>query len=339
MNITFLHPWFFLLLIPIAMLGVWMACRRRPAVKISTVIPLRKSSGRKIRLTLIESGILLTLVILCFALARPRRPEGMQMIRAQGVDIILAIDMSSSIACYDRPEGMSEEKFVRAINDSQVQNRLESAKNEIRSFIKARPNDRIGLIGFADLAYTFVPPTLDHTLLLERLQTLSPGELGDATGIASPIGSGAQHLKNSSSPRRVLVLFTDGANTAENRLTPQAAAEAAKELNVIIHTVGIGSDRSYIIAPPFNRLSRVQSMPDIKLLQELAKISGGNYYAAADAEGMKRVMEEINSLEKTDHSDPQPAAYQEFAPILAAIAAGSMLLVIILSAALKQRLP
>lgn len=339
MNIAFLHPWFFLLLIPIILLGVWMAYRRRPGIKIATVIPLKKSSGRKFRLTLIESGILLTLLILTAALARPRRPEGTQVIRAQGVDIILALDMSTSMACYDRPEGMSEEKFVRAINDSEVQNRLESAKNEIRNFINARPNDRIGLIGFADLAYSFVPPTLDHELLLQRLQTLAPGELGDATGIASPIGSGAQHLKNSPSPRRVLVLFTDGANTAENRLTPQAAAQAAKDLNVIIHTVGIGSERSYAITPPFNRLSRVQSMPDIKLLQELAKISGGNYYAAADADGMKQVMQEINSLEKTDHSDPQPAAYREFAPILAAIAAGIMFLCMILSALLKQRLP
>ncbi len=337
--ITFAYPWLFLLLIPVFLLGWLMACRKRPSVKISTVIPLQKSSGKKKRLTIIEIALLTALILTVAALARPRKPEGSQMVRAQGVDIILALDMSGSMECFDRPAGMSEEKFIRQINDSQTLNRLETAKKEIRSFIEARPNDRIGLIGFADLAYSFVPPTLDHALLLERLKTLQAGELGDATGIASPIGSAAGHLKKSESPRRVLVLFTDGANTAENRVTPQAAAEAAKEFNVIIHTVGIGSENSYAITPPFNRLTRVQSMPDIKLLQELAAISGGNYYAAADAAGMKRVMEEINTLEKTDHSDPQPAAYKEYAPLLSLGAVAVIIAALLISTVMKQHLP
>ena len=168
---------------------------------------------------------------------------------------------------------------------------------------------------------------------------MQPGELGDATGIASPIGSAAGHLKKSKSPRRVLVLFTDGANTAQNRVTPQAAAEAAKEFNVVIHTVGIGSENSYAITAPFNQLAAVQSMPDIKLLKEISAITGGNYYAAADADGMKHVMSEINALEKTDHSTPVPAAYKEYAPMIALIAAGIVLLGIVISAVLRQRLP
>ena len=130
---------------------------------------------------------------------------------------------------------MSENKFVEQLQSGKITNRLESAKNAIREFISRRPNDRIGLIGFADLAYSFVPPTLDHALLLERLQALKPGELGNATGIASPIGNAVKRLKNSDSPRRVMVLFTDGENTADNQLTPQAAAETSRDLNVIIH--------------------------------------------------------------------------------------------------------
>lgn len=338
MNIAFLHPWFFLLLIPIILLGVWMAYRRRPGIKIATVIPLKKSSGRKFRLTLIESGILLTLLILTAALARPRRPEGTQVIRAQGVDIILALDMSTSMACYDRPEGMSEEKFVRAINDSEVQNRLESAKNEIRNFINARPNDRIGLIGFADLAYSFVPPTPDHRLLLERLKELSPGMLGSATGIASPIGSAASRLKNSPSPRPVIVLFTDGANTAENRLSPQEAAAAAKEFNIILHTVGIGSAQCYGV-DQFGRPGRAESDLDEKLLRELADISGGRYYPAADPAALATVMDEINALEKTDHETPVIELYRELTPYFCSGAAAVLLLGLIVSAAGKIRLP
>lgn len=337
--ITFANLWLLLLLIPVALLGILMACRKRPSVKISTVIPLKKSSGRKKRLTVMEAALLIALALTVIALARPRAPEGTRKHRAQGVDIILAIDMSGSMQCFDRPAGMSEEKFVNEINSSKTLNRLETAKREIRSFIEARPNDRIGLIGFADLAYSFVPPTLDHALLLERLKTLQTGELGDATGIASPIGSAAGHLKKSKSPRRVLVLFTDGANTAQNRVAPQAAAEAAKEFNVVIHTVGIGAENSYAITAPFNQLARVQSMPDIKLLREISAITGGNYYAAADADGMKRVMEEINALEKTDHSNPVPAAYKEYAPMLALIAAGVLMLAIVISSVMRQRLP
>ena len=183
-----------------------------------------------------------------------------------------------------------------------------------------------------------MPPTLDHALLLNRLKSLKTGELGNATGIASPIGTGVRHLQNSPSPRRVLVLFTDGANTAENRISPQDAAKLTKEFNVILHTVGIGGNNSYII-DNFGRLNRVQSQPDTALLQELAKISGGNCYTANDADGMKEVMQQINRLERTSHHAPQPAAYTEYAPMLALAATAVLLLGIIISSSGKLRLP
>ena len=126
--ITFAHPWNFLLLIPVFLLGWLMACRKRPSVKISTVIPLKKSAGKKKRLTIIEIAVLIALILTVTALARPRKPEGTRLVRAQGVDIILALDMSGSMECFDRPSGMSEEKFIRQINDSQTLNRLETAK-------------------------------------------------------------------------------------------------------------------------------------------------------------------------------------------------------------------
>ena len=285
-----------------------------------------------------EIILLIALTLLVIALARPRKPLDSRMIRGQGVDIILALDMSGSMACFDREKSMSRSAFIAGIRDGSVNNRLENAKNEIRSFIEARPNDRIGLIGFADLAYSFVPPTLDHPLLLERLKTLSPGELGESTGIASPIGSGVKHLEKSSSPRRVLVLFTDGANTAVNMVSPVDAAKAAKEFNVIIHTVGIGSDESYGI-DAFNRIVPVDSMPDIRLLQDIAGTTGGNFYTAADAAGMKEVMERINELEKTDHNLPQPAAYREYAPVLVLVALGVLLAGFLMQMVMKVRLP
>ena len=237
--------------------------------------------------------------------------------------------------------GISRSEAKILLKSGKISNRLESAKKAIREFISQRPNDRIGLIGFADLAYSFVPPTLDHALLLERLQTLNPGDLGNATGIASPIGNAVKRLKNSDSPRRVMVLFTDGENTADNQLTPQSAAETARDLNVIIHTVGIGSDNAYmLIETPFgSRLTRVQNDLDENLLKELAKISGGKYFAATDNSGMHQVMQEINSLERTNYSAPQPLEFMEIAPFLALAGAIILMAGIIFNSVGRIRLP
>lgn len=316
--IQFLHPWCLLLLICVAMAAAAYIFYPRPSVTVANAKVFKCAAGRR-RLPLPQWLLLAALLLAVVALSRPRIPQGERKIRAKGVDIILALDMSGSMEAFDRPHGMDENVFARKLQNGEIPNRLESAKSEIRRFIENRPNDRIGLIGFADLAYSFVPPTLDHTILLERLATLKAGELGDATGIASPIGNAVKRLKNSASPRRVLVLFTDGQNTAENRLTPQAAAETAKDLNVIIHTVGIGSGNAYAIVPGmFGRsLQRVGSDLDDKLLQNISSLTGGTYFPAADGKGMRQVMNEINALERTDHSAPRSISYHEYAPLLA----------------------
>ncbi len=320
--IQLLHPWCLLLLVFVAVAAAAFRFYPRPSVTVSNVKPFKRAAGRR-RFTLLQWCIISALFLSVIALCRPRIPQGERKIRAKGVDIILALDMSGSMEAFDRPHGMDENVFARQLQNGAIPNRLESAKAEIRRFIESRPNDRIGLIGFADLAYSFVPPTLDHAILLERLATLKAGELGDATGIASPIGNGVKRLKDSPSPRRVLVLFTDGQNTAENRLTPQAAAETAKEFNVIIHTVGIGSNNAYAIVPGmFGRsLQRISSDLDDKLLQNIASLTGGTYFPAADSNGMRRVMDEINALERTDHSAPRSISYHEYAPQLALLAA------------------
>lgn len=156
--------------------------------------------------------MLLALCVLIVALARPRAGNEKFLIRSQGIDIVLAIDLSGSMASYDVPRNITSGRdLVNAIEGGQLKNRLEVAKEEIAKFIAERPNDRIGLIGFADVAYNLAPPTLDHSWLLAHLANLKPGILGEMTGIASPIGTGVSRLKDSDAPRRVLVLFTDGA--------------------------------------------------------------------------------------------------------------------------------
>lgn len=335
--ITFAHPWFFLLLIPVILLGWYMAVRKRPSVKVPTVQPFKAASGRKHRLTIMEFSMLIAAILLTTALARPQKELDSRIIRGEGVDIILALDISGSMASYDRPEGMTEAEFYKRIQKKNIVTRLENAKTEIRKFIESRPNDRIGLIGFADLAYSFVPPTVDHDILLARLKDLTPGYLGSSTGIAPPVGTAAKQLQNAPSPRRVLVLFTDGANTAENRVTPQAAAQAAKEFNIMIHTVGIGSKNTYV--PYYGRLVPAKSDLDEKLLRELSGISGGNFYRANDNAGMKQVMQEINQLERTDNQITKYAEYREFAPILLLLAAAVILCGSAIAAAGRVRVP
>ncbi|MCK4983804.1 MAG: VWA domain-containing protein, partial [Victivallaceae bacterium] len=182
-----------------------------------------------------------------------------------------------------------------------------------------RPNDRIGLIGFAQLPYNICPPTLDHGWLIDNLKRLKPGIIGQATGIAGPIASGVQRLDKSDSKRRVLVLFTDGANTVNARISPRQAAKLGDACDVVIYTVGIGSNNALIEDNSMFGRSYVQAGGtfDEPLLKDIAKISDGKYYHAYDAKGLADAMADINKIEKTTVEQPKYIDYKEFAPTLA----------------------
>lgn len=335
----FATPWFLagLLIVP----AVWYYLtfiKKQPSVVVPSTGVFKRASGKRKFLSFCNWFYLAALLLLIVALARPRSGDEKLIVRSKGIDIVLALDMSDSMRAIDVPGTVTtSDALLQGINNGTLRNRLDTAKEEIRKFILARPNDRIGLVGFADLAYSFAPPTLDHRWLLERLKTLEPGQLGSATGIASAISSGTRRLKNSTAPRRVLVLFTDGANTAENRLSPEQSANVAKEFNCIVHTVGIGSDNAYI-QTGFG-FQRTQADFDRKLLDSIAKISGGTSFLAADSAGMKKVMEEINALEKTNIEQPKYTEYKEYAPLTAAIAALLLLAGFFLENTFKVRIP
>lgn len=336
--IEFAYPWLLLLLLLLPLIGVYCVYRQKqPSITVSTVAPFESVRAAR-RPGIPLTCMLLALGVTIVALARPRIGNEKFLIRSQGIDIVLAIDLSGSMAAYDvPPEIRSGHQLVNAIKDGSLKNRLDVAKDEIRKFIEARPNDRIGLVGFAEAAYNLAPPTLDHAWLFSHLKSLEPGVLGDLTGIASALGTGVSRLKDSDAPRRVLVLFTDGANTARNRLTPEQAAELAKKFNVVIHTVGIGSDNAVGVFG--GMIQRQEGSFDEKLLQELADITGGRYFRAADAEGMKQVMEEINRLEKTVVEQPKYTEYREFAPRLALVALALMAFAYLTQCTWRLRLP
>ena len=339
----FAYPSMLFLLGVIPLLWLYLArFKREPSIKVSTTAPFKvRQMGKFRKLPFSEWLMLLAGVILILALARPRKGDERVIVRANGIDIFIAIDMSGSMQAMDVPANIkTSSALFEAVKKREVKHRLDVAKEEIARFIKERPNDRIGLLGFADLAYSFSAPTLDHKWLIERLDQLQPGMIGDATGIASPVASAVSRLKDSKAPRRVLVLFTDGANTAENRITPEQAAMLAKDFDVIIHTVGIGSQNAYVLDETFgSRFIPVGDSFDEKLLRTLAEKTGGSYFHAADAEGMKKVMNEINKLEKTSIEQPRYVEYKEYAPILSAVTLGVIFLSILISNCIKIRIP
>ncbi|MBR7104749.1 MAG: VWA domain-containing protein [Lentisphaeria bacterium] len=338
----FAYPWVLtgLLLLPVFYMfeRFW---RKRPSVVVSQTLPFKRVSRKRFRPTFPEFCRLLAAAVLIVALARPRKGDEKVIIRAQGIDMILALDMSGSMRAVDVPAGMTDpRKLLEAIRNKEIINRIEVAKKEIRRFIEKRPNDRIGLLGFADLAYSFAPPTLDHAWLLAQLERLQPGMIGDATGIASPIGSAVSRLKNAAAPRRVLVLFTDGTNTAVNRLTPEQAAKLAKDFNIIIHTVGIGSGNAYVLDTTFgSRFIPAGDNFDEKLLRTIADTTGGSYFHADDGKALRQVMDGIDKLEKTTVEQPKYVEYKEYAPRLALITAVILLLAFTADCTWKLRLP
>ena len=339
----FAYSWVLLLLLLVPLLFVYeLFWKKRPTLTVPTVRPFT-ILGVKRRPSFKQIAMLLGLVLLIVALARPRYGNEKMLIRAKGIDIVLALDMSGSMEAYDVPPNITNaQSLISALQNKEVDNRIEVAKKEIRRFIERRPNDRIGLIGFADQAYNFAPPTLDHAWLLAHLERFSPGMIGQQTGIASALASGVNRLKKSDAPRRVLVIFTDGRNNVDNRLTPEQAAMLGKEFNVVIHTVGIGSSNAVaMVTDPFGRrfFQRIGDEFDEKLLRSLAEITGGTYFHAADSDGMKQVMNQINQLEKTTIEQPKYIEFKEYGPILALLALSLLLLGFAAECTWNLRLP
>ncbi len=333
MNTLFAYPWMLAAMVPAALIYYYWSYRKpQPGVILPDVSYAGHDDGRHWqrvapRWTGFWFG--LALLILVVALARPRIGDERLVVRNQGIDMMMVLDLSGSMGAVDVPRSITTEKALqKALESGQLKNRLEVAKTELSKFIAERPNDRIGLVGFAEYGFNLAPPTLDHDWLTASLAPLQPGIIGDATGIASPVASAIRRLADSNAPRRVLVLFTDGKNNVAHRLTPLATAELAKEKNVTIYTVGIGGNNAYMLQEGFfgKRFVPYPGEFDEKLLREMAARTDGRYFHAADEDGMREVMEEINRLEKTNFEQPRYVEYREFAPALAGLAAILILL-------------
>lgn len=331
----FYSPWLFLLLIP-AVAAAWIFLKKKqPSVIFPDLTAVTNGKKRFLSYKLLIPFVLIciSLVLIILSLARPR--EGLEEIkqRSNGVDIIIALDISGSMSSIDLPSEITTRgQLTQALNTGKVAPRLNVAKQEIAKFIQARPADRIGLIVFAQLPYLACPPTLDHGRLLEALKNFQPGVIGNQTGIAGPVASGISRLKDSDARRKIIVLFTDGANNVAAEITPIQSAKLAKDYGITIYTVGIGSNQSiYPEETPFGvQYVPVQNDFDEPLLKEIAATTDGKYYRAEDIPSMKAAMEAIDKLEKTTFEQQVLINWRELSFPLIAAALSALLLAFLL---------
>jgi Ca-activated chloride channel family protein len=289
----FLQPeWFWLLLLlPIVML--WRG-RRGPiaAIEYSDVSLARevaRASRNRIGRLLWVLPILACALMIA-GLARPQRAHSRTEVTANGIDIVLGLDVSGSMQALDFKV------------DQQRISRIEVVKSVVSKFIDERPDDRIGLIAFAGAPYLVSPITLDHDWLQQNLERVSIGAVDDGTAIGSAIAACVNRLRLTPAKSKVVILLTDGVNNT-GKISPLAAAEAAKAMGVKIYTVGVGVRGNAPIpirdAAGYTRLITVKVDVDEKTLQAVADETGGKFYRATDTDSLQKIYEQINRFEKT----------------------------------------
>lgn len=265
------------------------------------------------------------------ALAQPQLTSSETTVRASGVDIVVALDLSSSMRAED-----FELKGERV-------NRLTMAKSVLEQFIRQRPNDRIGLVAFATEAYTAAPLTLDHDFLHQNLERLELGAIQEqSTAIGSALSTSINRLRDLDSKSKIVVLMTDGQNNAGN-IEPLVAADAAAALGVKVYTIGVGTrgEAPVPITDMFGRKGYRRQAVDIDedTLTAIADKTGGRYYRADNAERFRSIYEEIDQLEKTEAEVQKFTQYEELFPWFLTAGFGLLLLELVLSQTVWRRLP
>lgn len=289
-NISFAQPYFLLLLGLLPFLAFWyyrQYNRRYSNLRMPGMDTFSVQSLRGKLQWLLPVLRLLGMALLIIALARPQKMLKEEKVKAEGIDIVLAMDLSSSMLAQDfKP------------------NRLEVSKKVAEEFVDKRPYDRIGLVEFAGEAFTQSPVTTDHDVVKQYLSQMDCGLLTDGTAIGMGLATAVNRLKDSPAKSKVVILLTDGVNNTGFQ-SPELAAQVAKAIGVKVYTIGVGStgraltpvnrrgDGQYVFA-----LAEVQI--DEALLTKIAEETGGRYYRATTASSLAQIYDVINKLEKTE---------------------------------------
>jgi len=289
-DIQFANPELFILfaLIPILIVAYLFRLRTQKAnIRISTLshLPNTTTDLKIWARHLPFSFALIALSFLFIALARPQSSLSWQDVTTEGIDIVIAMDISGSMLAEDLKP-----------------NRLEASKNVAMDFISNRPSDRIGLVTFSGESFTQSPLTTDHAVLKNLFKDVKNGMIEDGTAIGLGLANSVSRLKDSDAKSKVVILLTDGFNT-KGSVPPLTAAEIAREFGVRTYTIGLGTNgmAPYPFKTRFGSTSyqNVEVRIDEKTMKEIALMTGGKYYRATNNRSLKAIYEEIDQLEKS----------------------------------------
>lgn len=324
-HLTFAHPYLLLFLLLIPLMTVWYILRYRkqkPALQFSD-ISLFKGVRKTLRQRTYPALFVLRMVVLAaivIALARPQTMLSRQEMKVEGIDIVLAMDVSGSMLAEDfKP------------------NRLEAAKKVAADFIDGRHNDRIGLVVFSGEAFTQVPLTIDHAVLLKQLFALKSGMIKDGTALGDGLATAINRIKDSEAKSKVIILLTDGINN-QGAVDPQSAAEIAALYGIRLYTIGCGTQgmAPYPFRDQFGRI-HYQNVPvelDERLLTSMAQSTNdGRYFRATNKKSLQNIFNQIDEMEKSKIDVTQYAQTKDhFFPflILACLALAAEILLALL---------
>lgn len=316
-NFEFFSPWFlalFLLFIPLLFRDI--SRQKRKGIKVPTVKNMGDSGGIRVVMFFLKISKYIILSALIIAMARPRTfTVSQDRDDTKGIDIMLSVDVSLSMLAKDL-----------------TPDRLTALKDIAIKFVNKRPNDRIGLVAYSGEAFTKVPVTSDHQVVVDELNSLNPLELQPGTAIGEGLSVAVNHLKNSKAKSKIIILMTDGVNTIENAMPPAIAAELAKNNGIKVYSIGIGTNGYALMPTQVDRwtseliFTETEVKIDEPILKEVAQMTGGKYFRATSNSSLEEVYDEINQLEKSDVKVSKLYNYQEYFKIFLWIALGMLFL-------------
>jgi len=297
----------FLLLIPLVVGLLFYNNKRKkiPGIQFSST-EFFKNTGISFKAKLSKNLIFLRIVSCCLlvlALSRLQLPIEETKVQSEGIDIVLAIDCSTSmLACDFKLKG-------------KIADRITVVKNVVEEFIKERQSDRIGIVAFAGRAYTICPLTLDYSWLIKNFKRVESGMMeDDGTAIGSGIACSLNRLKDTQAKGKAVILLTDGANNA-GKISPITAADTAKALGIKVYTIGVGTQGPvpYPVKDLFGNkgYQQVEIKIDEKILKEIAQITDAKYYLATDTKSLRKIYQEIDKLETTSVDEKGYSDYHE----------------------------
>jgi len=334
--VTLKDPAFlYLLLLYLPMVWVYLSREKkaRPAVRYTDISLLKSVQSPVLRIVRHTPFVLrcIGFGLLVVALARPQKGSTEREISTKGVDIMLVMDVSTSMKALDfKPH-----------------NRLHAAKETVKSFIHKRGQDRIGLVVFAGRSYTKCPLTLDYTVLESFIDDIDFGQVEDGTAIGTALATGANRLHESEARSRIIILLTDGSNNA-GEIAPLPAAEAAGKLGIKVYTIAVGKqdDVPYPVQVqnPFTgkittRIQNVTMEVDEETLKEIAGATGGTFFRAHNAQELVEIYEEIDRLEKTEIKTKTYTTYTDTFYLWLLCGAALLMVELLLHHTLLRRVP